>query len=108
MIFWISLLVAACASYIVMVGSQRMKRLESMRLSKTAAILSLTPISAACWCPIFLFIGIWNLKVLNRRDIAAAFEVKKKEMSEAQPVRMSRRQRRKQRRQARKMRKGES
>ena len=70
----------ASASFLVIVGSQRMKRLESYRLCMVSAILAIIPMSTVCWMPFNLFAGIWALRVLNRREIVAAFEVKQREL----------------------------
>ena len=72
----------ATASFLIIVGSQRMKRLESYRLCMTSAILAIVPMSTMCWMPFNLFAGIWALRVLNRREIVAAFEVKRREQGE--------------------------
>ncbi len=70
----------AVLCFLTVFGAQRMKRLESYRLSQLAAILTLTPLIGVCWFPFGLIVGIWALMVLQRRDVAAAFEVKKREM----------------------------
>ena len=75
-----SILGAAIAAFLAVVGAQRMKRLESYRFAQLAAILTLTPLPIVCWMPMGLIVGIWSLTVLNRRDVVAAFEVKKREM----------------------------
>ena len=72
----------ATASFLIIVGSQRMKRLESYRLCMASAILAIVPMSTVCWMPFTLFAGIWALRVLNRREIVAAFEVKRREQGE--------------------------
>ena len=68
----------AASSFLIILGGQRMKRLESYRLCKAAAILAVIPLSTACLYPFSLFAGIWALRVLNRKEIVAAFEVKQR------------------------------
>jgi len=71
---------AAGASFFIMHGAQRMKRLESYRVAKAASIVAMIPVATVCWFPFHLGVGLWCLLVLNRRDVFAAFEVKRREM----------------------------
>jgi len=71
----------AASSFLIILGGQRMKRLESYRLCKAAAILAVIPLSTGCLYPFSLFAGIWALRVLKRKEIVAAFEAKQRELS---------------------------
>ena len=66
--------VASVAAWIVVLGAQKMKHLESRGLAMTACILSVAPLSP-CWIPIGLPVGIWGLVILSRRETGTAFDL---------------------------------
>jgi hypothetical protein len=57
---------------LIMVGSMKMRRLESYGLSMTASIVSMLPCITACCCLGIPF-GIWSLIVLNRPEVRSCF-----------------------------------
>ena len=69
----LALIGMAGSAILMMIGSERMKRLESRGLAIAACISWLLPISP-CWIPVTLPLGIWGLVVLTRPQIAAAFD----------------------------------
>lgn len=62
-------LVAIVICGIVVLGALKMKRLESYRLARTAAIIGCIPGCSGCFP-----IGIWALVVLLKPEIKAAFK----------------------------------
>ena len=47
-------------------------------MAMAACVLSVLPLSPACWPHYTLPIGIWVMMVLSRRDVSAAFEAKRR------------------------------
>jgi hypothetical protein len=57
---------------LIMVGSVRMRRLESYGMSVAASVISMLPCVTACCCLGIPF-GIWSLIVLNRPEVRSCF-----------------------------------
>ncbi|MHC5024770.1 MAG: serine/threonine-protein kinase [Planctomycetota bacterium] len=72
--------IGSAVAVLMMIGAQKMKRLEARPLCVSGCVLALLPVAGMCWMPLTLFAGFWALIVLNRRDITAAFELKAEEM----------------------------
>lgn len=65
-------LVGVLLGVLIIVGAQKMKRLESYGLAMTSAIISVVPCHGCClWG---LPIGIWALVVLGKPEVKAAFK----------------------------------
>ncbi len=60
-------------SVLIIIGSVKMKSLESYAWSMTAAILTMLPLNGCC-CGLGLAAGIWSLVVLNDPVVKAAFK----------------------------------
>ena len=67
-------ILASAASWIAIVGAQKMKHLESRWMSVAACIISVGLISP-CWIPIGVPVGIWGLVILTRRQTGTAFDL---------------------------------
>src|SRR5262249_9746071 len=59
-------------SVVIIMGAQRMKRLESYGFVMTSAILAAIPCISPC-CLVGLPVGIWALVVLNKPEVNSAF-----------------------------------
>jgi hypothetical protein len=57
---------------LVIVGAQKMKRLESYSFAMAAAIISVIPCFSPC-CVIGLPFGVWAIVILNKPEVKAAF-----------------------------------
>ncbi|MEN6450095.1 MAG: hypothetical protein ABFC96_06365 [Thermoguttaceae bacterium] len=62
----------AALSILILIGGQRMRRLQSYGLAMTAAIVAVIPCIAPC-CLLTLPFGIWALIALNDPSVKAAF-----------------------------------
>ena len=67
-------ILASAASWIAILGAQKMKHLESRWMSLAACIISVGLISP-CWIPIGLPVGVWGLVILSRRESGTAFDL---------------------------------
>jgi predicted Zn finger-like uncharacterized protein len=63
---------ALIAALIILIGSQKMKRLESYGLAMTAAVLMVLPCFSPCGV-ISIGFGIWVLVALGNAEVRAAF-----------------------------------
>jgi hypothetical protein len=71
---------------LMIVGAQKMRRLESFGLAVTASVLALIPypLLLTCCC-VGIPIGIWSLVVLFNQDVRAAFQSPPPSQSPSQP-----------------------
>lgn len=64
--------IAVGVGVVVLVGAQKMKRLESHGFAMAASILALVPCISPC-CVVGIPIGIWSLVVLAKPEVKGAF-----------------------------------
>jgi hypothetical protein len=58
---------------VILLGAQKMKRLESHGFAMAASIIALVPCTSPC-CLLGIPIGIWALVVLTKPEVKSAFQ----------------------------------
>src|SRR3982750_549982 len=89
MVLALPILLAVIGSFVIgivmIIGAQKMMRLESYGWAMTASILALLPCSPVGI--LGLVVGIWSLVVLNRRNVKEAFDARTTGRPPAHPFR---------------------